>query len=93
MTAIARDTEKGSKEVQIVQASGVEKFIAITYLKPKFLRKEATMIEVNQWIKQLANYIKMRYRSNPPQTGIFMYLRPLMQDSWISALEDKDPKT
>ena len=40
MRAIARYTEKGSKEVtRIVQASGIERFTAITDLKPKVLRK------------------------------------------------------
>ena len=92
MRAIARDKEKVNKEGPLVaQASGVERFTAITNLK--FLEKEATMIEVNHWIKQLTNYINMGCRSNPPQIGIFMHLGPLMHHSWISALEDKDSET
>ena len=33
----------------------------------------------------------MEYRHNPPQTGINMQLEPLMNASWIQALEDKYP--
>ena len=94
MRAIARDTEKVNKEgPQVAQASGVERFTPITDLKPKLLEKEASMVEVYHWIKQLSNSINMGYRSSPPQTDIFIHLGPLMHDSWISALEDKDSET
>ena len=35
----------------------------------------------------------MGFRSNTPQTGIFMHLGPLMPESWITELEDKDPES
>ena len=70
----------------------MERFPAIPNLKPVFLEKEATMIEVIQWTDQLMNYINMGYRTNPPQRGINMHLGPLMHVSWTEALQDKDPK-
>ena len=63
-----------------------------TDLKPKYLEKDANMIEVNQWIKQLTNHINVGYRSIPPLTGIYMHLGPLIHESWSTALKVKDPE-
>ena len=65
---------------------------AIPDLKPVYIEKEATMIEVNLWANQFMNYIHIGYRNGPPpQKGIAMHLRPLMHASYPQALEDKDP--
>ena len=59
----------------------MEQFAAIPDLKPGFLEKEATIIEVIQWTKELINYINMGYRNSPPQTGINMHLRKKTSNS------------
>ena len=72
--------------------SEFERFSAVPDLKPVFLDKEATMIEVNQWCEQFFNYIMMGYRNSPPKRGVSMHLGPLVQSSWLQSLETKDMK-
>ena len=62
------------------------RFTAVSDLKPVYLDKEANLIEINQWIEQFQNYIKMGYRNNPPATGVSMHLGPLLHSSWRSKL-------
>ena len=69
------------------------RFSAVPDLKPVFLDKEATMMEVNQWTEQFQNYIRMGYRNNPPAKGVSMHLGPLVHTSWLQSLETKDIKS
>ena len=55
------------------------------------MEKEANLIEVNNWIRQLNHYINAGYRNITPPTGIYMHLGPLMHESWSTAMEVKDP--
>ena len=73
---------------------GVEygRFTAVADLKPVFLDKDATMIEVNEWIKQFQNYIRMGYRNSPPVKGVAMHLGPILHTSWLQSLEKQDIK-
>ena len=66
--------------------------LQIPDLKPVFLEKEATMIEVNHWIEQFINQIIMGYRNCPPQREVSVYLGPLIHLSWPQSIDDKDPK-
>ena len=47
--------------------SQFERFSEVPDLKPVFLDKEATMIEVNQWCEHFFNYITMGYRNSLPR--------------------------
>ena len=57
------------------------RYNVVSDLKPTFLDKETTMIEINHWCNQLENYINMGYRNNPPETGVAMHLGPLIHTS------------
>ena len=56
---------------------GIENFTSFSDLKPKYLEKEANLIEVNNWIRQLTHYINAGYRNNPPAKGVYVHLSPL----------------
>ena len=62
-------TEQTSKTV-----NSLDKFTAYTELKPKFLEKESTLLEVKQWTRQARLYITAGYKTDPPEKGIFRYV-------------------
>ena len=68
-----------------------DKFTCYTDLKPKYLEKESNLLEVKTWTRQAGQYITADYKSSPPKKGIFRYMSPLLHQTWISALECKDP--
>ena len=61
-------------------------------LKPKYLEKEANLIEMNTWIRQVGRYIREGYKHIPPKKGVYMHLSPLLHQIWISALDCKNPE-
>ena len=68
------------------------RFTAVADLKPGYLDNEANLIEINQWIEQFQNYVRMGYHKHPPATGVSMHLDPLLHYSWLQSLENKDIK-
>ena len=72
--------------------NSLDKFTAYTELKPKFLEKESTLLEVTQWTRQASLYISAGYKTVPPSKGIFKYMAPYIHHIWISACsEGGDP--
>ena len=79
--SLLKPTENTKKTVTSTDgALSVEygRFTAVADLKPLFVDKEATMVEVNQRTGQFQNYIRMGYRNNPPAKGVSMHLGPLL---------------
>ena len=63
MRVVKRDAEKVIQEVaQISQSSRIERFTSFADLKQRYLETESNMIEVNQWIRQVTNYINAEFR-------------------------------
>ena len=59
MKATIRDAEKEEQEpTQIGPNYRIERFTSFSDLKPKYLDKEANLIEVNNWIRH--SYISSR---------------------------------
>ena len=96
MKSIERVTEKEEQEpTQTCSNYGLDRLTSFSDSKPKYLEKEANLIEVNNWLKQIKHYIKADYRNNPPARGVYMYLSPLLHKSWSLVLEcrDRDEKS
>ena len=68
-----------------------DQFRELSLLKPKFLEKEANLLEVIHWIKQARNYINAGYRDAPPKTEMYKYLLPLLQCNNITPYLVKSP--
>ena len=66
--------------------TGAEMFKPQSNLKPSFLDKQASHLEVQKFCQGADVYIKTGFRDTPPQ-GIWPYLRPLMHITWSNALE------
>ena len=60
-------------------------------LKPKYLEKEANLLEVKHWIQQAKNYIEAGYKDCPPEKGVYKYLLPLLHHTWAKSLDKTDP--
>ena len=56
----------------------LDKFTSYPDLKPKYLKKEANLLEVNTWIQQVVHYIRAGYKHSPPKKSIYRYIRPLL---------------
>ena len=94
MRAIERDTEKEDQEPTPSSSCsnyGLNRFTSFPDLK-HILEKEANLIEVNMWLKQINQYIKAVYRNNQPATSVYMHLSPLLHQRWKSALDSKNPE-
>lgn len=48
-----------------------DQFRKLSLLKPKYLEKEANLLEVIHWIKQAKNYINVGYRDAPPKKEVY----------------------
>ena len=46
-----------------------DKFQSIADLMPKYLEKDANLLEVRSWIQQTKNYIEAGYKDSPPKRG------------------------
>ena len=57
----------------------LDKFTAYTELKPKFLQKESTLLEVKSWTRQAKLYITAGYKTDPPIQGIVRDIAPWLQ--------------
>ena len=44
-----------------------DKFQSVSELKPKFLEKDANLLEVKNWIQQIKNYLDAGYKDSPPK--------------------------
>ena len=92
---LLKPPENNKKVVTSVEGAASAEYVrfsAVPDLKPVFLDKEATMIDVNQWSEQFQNYISIGYRNNPPVKGVLMHIGPLVHSSWLQSLETKDVK-
>ena len=60
-------------------------------LKPNFLEKNATHLEVKMFIEQVEPYIRTGFRSAPPQgpTGVWFHMKACMHSTWYVALEQQ----
>ena len=47
-----------------------DKFQSVSELKPKYLEKDANLLEVRNWIQQTKNYIDAGYKDSPPKKGV-----------------------
>ena len=90
--------ERNSQIITSVTSVSVEqhthsqdKFQSISDLKPKYLEKDANLLEVRSWILQTKNYIEAGYKASPPKKRIYKYMMPLLHQTWISALQCIDP--
>ena len=92
MRASERDTEKDEQRPTAASCSSyaLDNFTSYPDLKPKYLEKEANLIEVNTWIYQVTRYIKVCNKHSPPKKGVYMPLSPLLHQIWISALDSKN---
>ena len=62
MRSTERDTKREEQEpVASHSKYGLDRFTNYTDLKTKFLEKEANLIEVNTWIRQITHYFKAGY--------------------------------
>ena len=94
MRASERDTEKDDQEPTAASCSNyrLDKFTSYPDLKPKYLEKEANLIELNTWISQVTDCIKAGYKHSPSKKGVYMHLSPLLHQIGISALDTKNPE-
>ena len=74
--SILNSENKGTADRRNSMVTEYGRFSAVTDLKPTFLDKDATMIEINHWADQFNNYITMGYEGNPPDKGISMHVSP-----------------
>ena len=88
--SLLKPTENSKKTVTSPDGSASVEYSRFTAVAD--LDKEASMVEINQWIEQFQNYVRMGYRNNPPAKGFSMHLVPLLHSSWQQSLETKDIK-
>ena len=55
--------------------------------KPAFLERESLMLEVLNFIESITFYILSGFRNNPPSTGSYIHLLPLINATWWQSLE------
>ena len=60
-----------------------------SHLKPSFLEKSSSHLEVKHFCEQIKAYIRTGYRSNPPQgpQGLWFHVKACMHSTWYTALE------
>ena len=93
-------TDNSVQPVSTAAAAGpvTEMFRPPSKLKPTYLDKMATHLEVVQFVQGAEVYVKTGFTSSPPPQGIWACLMPLMHATWSNELEkagvrDKDLKT
>ena len=62
-------------------------------LRPAKLEKGTNVLEVLTWVEQVTNYIEAGYKNDPPDTGVFKFISPLLSDCWIQPLKQIRPET
>ena len=62
-------------------------------LRPSKLEKGTNVLEVQSWIVQVTNWIEAGFKDSPPDTGVYKYIMPLLNDSWIAALKQIKPES
>ena len=74
---IAEAIERNSQVITSITSVSVEqpthsqdKFHCYSDLKPKYLEKDSTLLEVRSWILQTKNYIEAGYKTSPPKKRI-----------------------
>ena len=97
---IAEAKERNAQVITATAASTVptgqhcqqgDQFKALSELKPKFLEKEANLLEVKNWIQQAKNYIEAGYKDCPPEKGVYKYILPLLHHTWAKSFDKTDP--
>ena len=60
-------------------------------LKPNYLEKSSSHLEVKTFCEQIQAYIRTGYRSTPPQgpQGVWFHIKACMHSTWYTALEQK----
>ena len=67
-----------------------DQFRELSLLKPKYLEKEANLLEVKHWIQQAKNYIEAEYKDSRPEKGVYKYLLLLLHHTWTKSLDKSD---
>ena len=60
-------------------------------LKPIYLEKNATHVEVTTFCEMVDSYIRTGYRGEPPQ-DVWYFIKPNMHSVWYTALEQNGVK-
>ena len=68
-------------------------FRSMADLRPAKLEKGTNVLEVLTWVEQVTNYIEAGYKNDPPDTGVFKFISPLLSDCWIQPLKQIRPET
>ena len=77
----------------VIQTSAAgEMFKPQSNLKPVFLDKASSHLEVKNFCQNVEVYISTGFKDAPPQL-VWPYIKPLMHATWASALEQSDAKT
>ena len=96
---IAEAKERNAQVITATAASTVpsgqhcqqgDQYRALSELKPKFLEKEANLLEVKNWIQHAKNYIEARYKDCPPEKGVYRYILPLLHHTWAKSFDKTD---
>ena len=60
--------------------SSKDTFRSMPDLRPAKLEKGTNVLEVQTWIEQVTNYIEAGFKDGPPDTGVFKFIMPLLND-------------
>ena len=77
---------KTAKLALKVSRSALTKANSETNLKPNYLDKQASHLEVCKFCQSVDVYIHTGFRDTPPQK-VWPYIRPLMHVTWSNNLE------
>ena len=82
-------TNNSVQPVSTAAAAGpvIKMFQPQSNLKPIFLDKMATHLEVVKFVQEAEVYVTTGFTSSPPPQGTWSYLLPLMHVTWSNALE------
>ena len=75
----------------VVQTAAGEMFKPQSNLKPSFLDKNSTHLEVKNFCQNVETYIVTGFKDALPQM-VWPYIKPLMHATWAQALEQNDAK-
>ena len=73
------------------ECSSHNKFYPDSSIRPKHLDEDVNLLEIKNWIINFRNYINQSYSDEVPEKGHFTQMRPLLDDSWATSLERKNP--
>ena len=88
----ARQTSDPAAQAAVATAASTTNnndFRPHSNLKPSFLEKSSSHLEVKHFCEQIQAYIRTGYRSTPPQgpQGLWFHIKACMHSTWYTALE------